>query len=93
MTTATLTRLDLIARDTTRQRKFEVKDVSGDVVVSDLVRGLLARMGIPQIDSAGMPQSFHLFRADGVHVRSTERVSESLRSGDEVTLQPDVQAG
>ena len=62
--------------------------------MSELIRGLVPRMGLPTADASGAAQAFHAFlERDGRHLRSSETVGEALRDGDEIVLHPDVQAG
>ena len=94
MTSVLESTLNLTARDATGQRRFAVRDVRSDTRVQDLVRGLVARMGLPAEDSTGTPQSFHAFlERDGRHLQSSEAVGEALRDEDEIVLHPDIQAG
>jgi hypothetical protein len=93
MGTVVAMKLNLTARDTTGQRRYALSDVRGDATVRELVRGLVRKLGLSPEESALAPQ-FHAFlERDGRHLRSSEIVGEALREGDEVVLQPDVQAG
>ena len=86
--------LSITARDVTGQRTYAVKDLPADTTVQDLVRGLIARMGLPRQDSTGATQSFHAFlERDGRHLQASESVGQALRNEDEIVLHPDVQAG
>lgn len=88
------TKLNLTARDATGQRRYSVRDLPRDTTVHELVRGLVARMGLPSEDSTGTPQAFHAFlERDGRHLQSSETVGDVLRDRDEIVLHPDVQAG
>ena len=49
--------LNITARDVTGQRTYAVKDLPADTTVQDLVRGLIARMGLPRQDSMAGVQS------------------------------------
>ena len=86
-------KLRLTARDLTGQHRYRFAapvDASMRELVGSLVRG----MGLPERDSAGEPQVFHLYLdRQGRHLRPDESVREALRDGDELTLHPDVQAG
>jgi len=87
-------KLAVTARDATGQRTFAVRELPVDTTVHELVRGLVARMGLPAQDSAGAPQSFHAFlERDGRHLQASEIVGDALRDADEIVLHPDVQAG
>src|SRR5215470_17553991 len=87
-------KLTVTARDATGQRKYAVRDLPVDTTVHELIRGLVARMGLPAHDASGTPQSFHAFlERDGRHLQATETVGDALRNQDEIVLHPDVQAG
>lgn len=86
--------LNLTARDVTGQRRFSVSHLPPDTTVQELVRKLVARLGLPAADATGQPQSFHAFlERDGRHLRPSEAVGDALREADEIVLHPDVQAG
>jgi hypothetical protein len=84
---------------------FEVSDVSGQKVLSisnvepgttvtELVRGLLARMRLPANDADGRPLAYHArLDREGRHLHGSERVTESIQPGDRIVLQPNVDAG
>ena len=84
---------------------FEVSDVSGQkvlavsgvpesVTITDLVRDLRDRMRLPANDTAGRPLSYHArLDRESRHLRGDERVHESVKPGDRVVLQPNVDAG
>ena len=84
---------------------FEVSDVSGqkmvrvsnlvnDATVSELVRGVLPGMQLPQNDAAGRPLTYHArLEREGRHLQASERVADALLPGDRVVLQPNVDAG
>jgi hypothetical protein len=91
--TAIHPRLRLKARDLTGQHQYRFtapRDASMREVVGSLVQG----MGLPERDSSGEPQIFHLYLdRQGRHLRPDESVGEALRDEDELTVHPDVQAG
>ena len=87
------------------EAEFEVSDVSGqkllnvsgvpvDATVGELVQGLIGRMRLPVNDAGGRPLTYHArLDREGRHLQGTERVAETVRSGDRVVLQPNVDAG
>ncbi len=87
------------------EAEFEVSDVSGqkllnvsgvpvDATVGELVQGLIGRMRLPANDAGGRPLTYHArLDREGRHLQGTERVAETVRSGDRVVLQPNVDAG
>ena len=94
MTAAVASKINLVARDASRQRSYNVREISADTTVQELISRLTQRLGLPARDAAGMPLAFHAFlERDGRHLRSSESVGNALRNDDEIVLQPDVQAG
>lgn len=87
------------------EAEFEVSDVSGqkllnvsgvpvDATVGELVQGLIGKMRLPVNDAGGRPLTYHArLDREGRHLQGTERVAETVRSGDRVVLQPNVDAG
>jgi hypothetical protein len=80
--------------DVTGQKLVQVKNVDTEATVRDLVQGLIERLRLPPNDAAGRPLSYHA-RSDreGRHLHGNERVHESVRPGDRLVLQPNVDAG
>ena len=87
------------------EAEFEVSDVSGqkllnvsgvpvDATIGELVQGLIGKMRLPANDAGGRPLTYHAWLdREGRHLQATERVAETVRSGDRVVLQPNVDAG
>ena len=88
-------RLSFTARDASGQRRFSVRDVAADTMtVQELISDLVPRMGLSSIDSSGKPQVFHAFlERDLRHLAHSEVLADALKDGDEIVLDPDVQAG
>ena len=86
--------LELEATDVSGQKKFNVRDVSPDATVGELIQGLLAQMKLPQNDVAGRPLTYHaLLEREGRHLHASERVGDTLTTGDLLVLQPNIDAG
>lgn len=80
--------------DVTGQKVLAVSNVPDDVTINDLIQGLRERMRLPPNDAAGRPVSYHArLDREGRHLQGTEKVRESVRPGDRVVLQPNVDAG
>jgi hypothetical protein len=80
--------------DVTGQKVLSVSNVPDDVTVSDLIGGLVERMRLPANDASGRPLSYHArLDREGRHLQGHERVATSVRPGDRVVLQPNVDAG
>ncbi len=88
------TGLDLFARDALGQRPFEIRNFSRTAKISDLIKALIPQMGLSSNDSAGRPLDYQAFtKNEGIHLRGFETVGDALKSGDEISLLPDIQAG
>jgi len=86
--------LNLTASDATGQQKFSINNFSTSARVSDLLKAVLARMGLASTDEDGRAVAYQAFnRTDGCHLRGDEKVGDVLREGDELSILPDVQAG
>ena len=94
--TATMTgtsTLDLVATDVTAQKKVRVRDVSPQSTVGELVKGLLAKMGLTVNDRQGRPINYRArLRREGRHLHGSELVGDALQADDEITLQPRINA-
>jgi len=84
----------LHVRDVSRQKLVRVDDVPPDATVGELIEGLLDRMNLPQHDADGRPLNYHArLEREGRHLHASEFVNDVLRTGDELVLQPNIQAG
>ena len=91
---ATTNGLDLIAVDASEQRSFSIKNFSATAKVGDLIKALIPTMGLSTTDSAGRPLNYQAFsKRDGAHLLADDEVGEALRSGDRISVLPDIQAG
>jgi len=80
--------------DVSGQRKRDVNNVPADATVGELVQGLLAQMNLPQNDPGGRPLTYHArLEREGRHLLASERVGDALQTGDELVLQPNIDAG
>jgi hypothetical protein len=71
-----------------------VRDVPDDATVGEVIEGLLAELAMPRIDSSGRPLTYHArLEREGRHLHASERVAETVRSGDHVVIQPSIHAG
>jgi hypothetical protein len=80
--------------DVSGQRTVRATAVNVLASVGEFVQGVLAKMGLPQVDAAGFPLRFraHLER-EGRHLNPSELVGDALQDEDSVVLHPDIQAG
>ena len=80
--------------DVAKQKLATVNDVPAEATVGELVNGLLNELRLPVNDNEGRSLSYHaLLQRESRHLNATERVGDVLITGDELTLQPDVDAG
>jgi len=82
------------ASDVSGQKKVSVRGVPPTSTVRDLVRGLLERMGLPRNDSSGRPVNYRA-RSErrGTYLQDTETVGGAVEEGDQIVLQPNIDAG
>lgn len=90
---------------TTSMKQIRVSDVSGqnqvlvdeipsDTTIGEFLEELVPRMKLPRKDSGGRPLTYHArLEREGRHLNRSERVSESLKESDRLTLQPNIDAG
>ena len=80
--------------DITGQKVLAVSNVADEITIGELIQELLGRMRLPSNDAAGRPLSYHArLDREGRHLQGAERVRESLKPGDRIVLQPNVDAG
>ncbi len=86
--------IGLQASDVSGQRRVNVRGVSPDSTVGELVKGLLERMRLPRNDSGGRPLTYHArLEREGRHLHDSELVGDALQADDQIVLQPKINAG
>ena len=87
--------IDLLeVSDITGQKRAEVRGAPSDATVDELIQGLLSDMKINRIDSEGRPLNFQVrLEREGRHLLGSERLGDAVRNGDELVLQPNIDAG
>jgi hypothetical protein len=91
--TATAT-VALRVSDATGQKLYRAPAVPTDSTVGEVVKSLLAKMGLASSDHEGRPLSYYArLNREGRHINGSERVGEALRDQDEVVLTPNIDAG
>jgi hypothetical protein len=86
--------IGLQASDVSGQKIANARDIPLDSTVGELVQGLLSRMNLPRNDVGGRPLTYHArLDREGRHLHASEMVSEALREGDRIVLQPNIDAG
>ncbi len=82
------------ASDVSGQRRVNVRGVSPDATVRELINGLLAKMGLVQNDVSGHPLEYRaLLEREGRHLFDAELVGDALAPDDKITLTPKINAG
>jgi len=86
--------MDLTVSDVSRQRVRSVEDVSTEATAAELVEALIRDLNLPKTNPGGQSLTYRaLHRREARHLRPTERLGESVRTGDWLVLQPNVDAG
>jgi hypothetical protein len=86
--------LALRISDVSGQRTANATSVPSDSTVGELVKALLKRMGLIQHDAIGQPLTYRArLEREGRHLHGSELVRDSLENGDELVLQPHINAG
>ncbi len=80
--------------DVTGQKRLELNDVPGDTSVGEVIDALLADLNLSRTDVEGRPLTYQArLDREGRHLHASEKVAEATRSGDHLTLQPNIDAG
>jgi len=86
--------LGLRVRDVTRQKTVRAAAVPTNATVTELVQGLIAKMGLARNDVDGHPLNYQArLDREGRHLNGAETVGDALREDDEITLAPNIDAG
>ena len=94
METTTKLGVGLQVSDVSGQKSFSVSGVPQDSTVGELIQGLLGQMQLPQNDVSGRPLTYHArLEREGRHLHASERVGDALLTGDQLVLQPNIDAG
>ena len=92
-TTENVKAVSVSARDVSGQKRATA-DAPADATVGELARALIAQMNLPQTDVEGRPMSYHMrLEREGRHLHPAETVGDVLQEGDQIVLQPKIQAG
>ena len=94
MDQATTMTVALRVSDVSGQKSVRAPSVPTSYTIGDLVRRLIAKMGLVHNDSLGRPLAYHArLEREGRHLHSSELVADALRDDDELVLSPDIDAG
>ena len=94
-TAATITdTLELAASDVSGQRRVKVRNVATRATVGELVRSLVAKLGLIREDAAGRPLTYRArLEREGRSLNGGELVGDALQPNDRIALYPYIQAG
>lgn len=80
--------------DVSGQKRMTVDEVTEGATVGELVERFLADMDLMREDGDGRPLSYHArLEREGRHLHAAERAGDALQSGDQLVLQPNIDAG
>ena len=86
--------LGLQVSDVSGQKKIKVSGVSAGSTVREIINGLLERMGLPRNDTSGTPLNYRArSERKGTYLQDGETVGNSVEDGDQIVLQPNIDAG
>jgi hypothetical protein len=86
--------LGLRASDVTGQKTVRASAVPKNFSVSELVQGLIAKMGLARNDADGRPLNYQArLGREGRHLNGAEVVGDALQENDDIVLTPDIDAG
>ncbi|HEY7545992.1 MAG TPA: hypothetical protein VID27_13960 [Blastocatellia bacterium] len=81
-------------KDVSGQKTHNVSNIPTDATVGEMIQGLLAQMKLPKNDVGGRPLTYQArLEREGRHLHTHERVGDALQNGDNVVLQPNIDAG
>jgi hypothetical protein len=93
-TSETAQTVDVHFTDTSGQKMAKARNVPGDCTIGEAIQNVLSQLRLPQNDASGRPIVYHgLHEREGRHLQASETVGASLQDGDNVVLQPNVDAG
>ncbi len=80
--------------DVSGQKTHNVSNLPTDATVGELIQGLLSQMSLPKNDVGGRPLTYQArLEREGRHLHSSELIGDALQNGDNVVLQPNIDAG
>jgi hypothetical protein len=86
--------ISLKVTDVSGQKVFKVPNEPAEATVGELIQSLLGQMNLPVNDTNGQPLAYQArLEREGRHLNAAERVGDALAAGDEVMLQPNIDAG
>jgi len=86
--------ISLTVSDVSGQKIFRVPKAPPEATVGELVRSLLSPMNLPATDTSGQPLAYQArLEREGRHLNAAETLRDALVTGDQIMLQPNIDAG
>lgn len=80
--------------DVSGQKNFSVGNAPATSTVGELVQEMIGRMNLPRNDTSGRPLTYQArSEREGRHLNASEVIGDAVKSGDRLTLQPNIDAG
>ena len=80
--------------DVSGQKVFSVSNAPATNTVGELVHEMIGKMNLPRNDASGAPLNYQArSEREGRHLNASEVIGDALKSGDRLTLQPNIDAG
>ncbi|MGQ0701890.1 MAG: hypothetical protein ACT4PM_02005 [Gemmatimonadales bacterium] len=80
--------------DVSGQKRMTVDEVAEGSTIGELVEQFLAELDLKREDAEGRPLTYHArLDREGRHLHAAERAGDVLQAGDQVVLQPNIDAG
>ena len=90
----TVLEIPLEVSDVSDQRIFSISNAPAANTVGELVHEMIAKMNLPRNDASGAPLTYQArSEREGRHLNASEVIGDALKSGDRLTLQPNIDAG
>lgn len=86
--------MTLHVTDVSDQKEAFLNDVHPDQTVGEMIRELMPELHLKEIDASGRPLIWTArLEREGRHLHASELLGDAVQSGDEIVLQPNIEAG
>lgn len=87
-------RISFDVSDISGQHAMNVRDFDAKATVGEMVRHLTQKLGLSTLDPNGRQYTYQArLQREGRHLHASESIADALREGDQVVLQPSINAG
>lgn len=91
---AAQSRISFEVSDISGQHAMKVRNFEGKATIGEMVRQLAQKLELSTVDPNGRPYTYQArLQREGRHLHASEFVADALREGDQVSLQPSINAG